>query len=125
MQVKIIRRWGKHQPGETVTVDQEQARWLVQHAYGHASNVQAPAQEAFMPGAEGSDPLASGDGSRQGDPVFVKGERRDNNAAAVEGSPASVKNGVASVDESNASGGESDGKADSKSSARKRRTSSR
>lgn len=95
MQVKLLRRWGNHQPGETVQTDQSMGRWLVDHAFGTATGVQAPDQAAFMPGADGPDPLASGDGTRRGNPVMVKRERRDNNAMPVPGSPVQYNVGVA------------------------------
>lgn len=95
MQVKLLRRWGNNQPGDTVQVDDTQGRWLVDHAFGTAAGVQAPEQAAFMPGEDGADPLASGDGTRRGNPAMVKGPRRDNNALPVPGSPVQYNVGVA------------------------------
>ncbi|MDN5933486.1 MAG: hypothetical protein L0I24_20875 [Pseudonocardia sp.] len=87
MRVRLIRRWGPTQAGESVDVDPVQGRWLIDHAFGTATGEPAPKQEAAAPGEHGSDPLASGDGTRQGTPAMVKGERRDNNAAPLPGSP--------------------------------------
>lgn len=96
MQVKLLRRWGTNQPGDTVSTDATQGRWLVDHAFGTAAGVQAPEQAAFMPGEDGADPLASGDGTRRGNPAMVKGPRRaGNNALPVPGSPVQYNVGVA------------------------------
>ena len=95
MNVQLLRRWGTNQPGDTVHVDAVQGRWLVDHAFGTASGVQAPEQAAFMPGEDGPDPLASGDGTRRGNPAMVKGARRDNHALPVPGSPVQYNVGVA------------------------------
>lgn len=96
MLVRLIRRWGSTPAGEYVTVDQTQGRWLVDHAFGTASGETAPMQSAAAPGAEGSDPLASGDGTRLGAPEMVKGERRENHAAPLAGSPLQYNAGIAS-----------------------------
>lgn len=100
MRVKLIKRWGPTPAGESVDVDPTQGRWLIDHAFGTAQGEPAPKQEAFKPGEAGSDPLASGDGSRQGTPTIVKGERRDNNAAALAGSPLQYNAGIASSETS-------------------------
>jgi hypothetical protein len=95
MQVKLLRRWGQHDAGDTVKVDNTQGRWLVAHALGTATGVQAPMQEAAAPGSDGSDPVISGDATRLGTPAFQKSPRRDNGALPVEGSPVQYNNGIA------------------------------
>lgn len=107
MQVKLLRRWGNHQPGDTVNPEATMGRWLVDHAFGTASGVQAPDQAAFMPGEDGPDPLASGDGTRRGNPAMVKGARRDNNALPVPGSPVQYNVGVAESAGNDSGNGES------------------
>jgi len=92
--VKLLRRWGSHPAGESVQVDDEQARWLVQHAYGTAKGITAAPQNAAAPGTDGPDPSAGGDWSRQGRPVAIKGARRDNNALPVDGAPRQYNAGV-------------------------------
>jgi hypothetical protein len=87
VRIKLIRRWGPTPAGESVDVDPIQGRWLIDHAFGTAKGEPAPAQKAFAPGEAGPDPLASGDGTRRGVPAMVKGERRDNDAAPLPGSP--------------------------------------
>lgn len=94
MKVKLIRRWGQHDAGQSVDVDPITGRWLVQHAIGTATGEQAPSQAAAAPGQDGPDPLA--DGPTRGGMAPVKGERRDNNALPVEGSPVQYNVGVAS-----------------------------
>lgn len=119
MQVKLLRRWGQHDAGDTVKVDNTQGRWLVAHALGTATGVQAPMQEAAAPGSDGSDPVISGDATRLGTPAFQKAPRRDNGALPVEGSPVQYNNGVAPGSSAPGDGEGPDGKTP----ARRRRSS--
>lgn len=96
MRVKLIRRWGPNPAGESVDVDPVQGRWLVQHAFGRASGVTAPSQDAAAPGTDGPDPLAGGDATRRGPMVTQKAERRPNNAFPVDGAPVQYNAGIAS-----------------------------
>lgn len=87
-QVKIVRRWGSHQPGETVEVDKTTANWLV--------GIRV-AEDPNNPGTSRHTPLhASGNGVDQsagGDPTrvrltnFNKADRGGNRAAGVAGRP--------------------------------------
>lgn len=88
MRVRLIRRWGPNQAGQSVDVDPVQGRWLIQYGYGTASGEPAPSQAAAAAGEDGPDPLAGGDATRLGPPAAVKGPRRSNNAAPLSGSPA-------------------------------------
>lgn len=97
MNVTLQRRWGSNQAGQSVSVDDEQGRWLVQHNFGTADGVPTPVQFAAAPGTDGPDQLAGGDATRQGRPVVLKGKRRDNNALPVEGSPVQYNHGIAPV----------------------------
>lgn len=87
MRVRLIRRWGPNQAGQSVDVDPVQGRWLIQYGYGTASGEPEPSQAAAAPGQDGPDPLAGGDATRLGPPAAVKGPRRSNNAAPLPGSP--------------------------------------
>lgn len=88
MRVRLIRRWGPNQAGQSVDVDPVQGRWLIQYGYGTASGEPALSQAAAAPGEDGPDPLAGGDATRLGPPAAVKGPRRSNSAAPLSGSPA-------------------------------------
>lgn len=99
MRVRLIRRWGPNQAGQSVDVDPVQGRWLIQYGYGTASGEPAPSQAAAAPGEDGPDPLAGGgDATRLGPPAAVKGPRRGNNAAPLASSPAAPAPAAASAD---------------------------
>jgi hypothetical protein len=95
VKVKLARRWGSAQPGDSVTVDDTQGRWLVQHAFGTAAGEAFPTQPAAAPGSDGEDPLAGGDATRRNGLTILKGERRPNHALPVPGSPVQYNAGVA------------------------------
>jgi hypothetical protein len=64
-EVKIVRRWGSHQPGETVDLDETQARWLVGLKYAEDPNNEGTANpDGKANGEFGPDPLAGADPSR-------------------------------------------------------------
>lgn len=96
MRVKLLRRWGANPAGQSVDVDPTMGRWLVQHAFGTASGVTAPSQDAAAPGQDGPDPLAGGDATRRATIATQKAERRPNNAFPVDGAPVQYNAGVAS-----------------------------
>lgn len=91
MKVKLVRRWGDNQPGNTVDVDDVQGAWLIDHNLGERSPGTATAG-AVAPGTGGPDPLASGDGTRRR-PATRKGSRTGERAAPVAGSPTSYTPG--------------------------------
>lgn len=65
MKVTLTRRWGPHQAGKSVDVNDSQGAWLIQHSYAEsAGNVRAPEQPAAAEGAHGADPLMGGDATR-------------------------------------------------------------
>lgn len=94
MQVNLVRRWGNHQPGDKVTVDNVQGRWLVDHHFAEtAKGTGSASQGAVAEGEAGPDPIASGDATRRSMRTR-KGSRDGNRAAPVAGSPVTFTPGV-------------------------------
>lgn len=76
MDVELTRRWGNTQPGEVVTVDDVQGRWLVDNGYGAAAPGAVPAPDEHrawreaslpedLPESSGSSPKAPPPGRRK------------------------------------------------------------
>lgn len=87
-QIRLVRRWGSHQPGETVDVDKPMADWLVDQSYGETTdNPGTATARAKDPGTDGPDPRAGGDPTRHRLTGEVKGARGGNRASRVTGSP--------------------------------------
>jgi len=91
--VNLVRRWGSHDAGETVQVDEQMAAWLIGNSFGEAPDRPGTASAGSLaPGADGADLRAGGDVSRGGGMRIVKGSRVDgenyaNRAARVPGAP--------------------------------------
>ena len=99
MRVQLLRRWGSHQAGDTVDVDNTTGHWLLDHALGETSS--APAhQAAAAPGTDGADPVISGDATRRRGVAFKRTTHNEGPIGAVAGSPTQYNAGVA--DESDA-----------------------
>lgn len=102
MKLKIVRRWGSHQPGDVVTVeDGEQASWLLNNSFAERSSQPGTAYgTAVAPGEAGPDPRAGGDVTRRY-PATIRGDRGDGRAQPQPGSPPQYNAGVrpAGVDE--------------------------
>lgn len=123
MRVRLIRRWGPNQAGQSVDVDPVQGRWLIQYGYGTASGEPAPSQAAAAPGQDGPDPLAGGDATRLGPPAAVKGPRRSNNAAPLSDSPAAPAPSAADASADSGKGtGSGDAEAPAPRTRRRRKT---
>lgn len=86
--VKLNRRWGTNKAGATVDVDDRTADWL--RGIGYAG----PVADAAAPGADGPDPVISGDPTRRAMRT-VKRDKADgeNTAAPVEGSLPAMRPG--------------------------------
>jgi hypothetical protein len=90
-QVKIVRRWGSHQPGETVEVDKTTATWLV--GIRIAEDPNNPGTSRHTPlhaSGNGVDQSAGGDPTRWRLTSFDKGDRGGNRAGRVQGAPKRV-----------------------------------
>lgn len=91
MDVKLVRRWGTRQPGETVEVDDTQGEWLI--GIGHAvrpgreSDAGAVGTGRVHPGTDGPDPAAGGDPTRLRMRSEVKSPRGGERAGRVAGAP--------------------------------------
>jgi hypothetical protein len=89
----IVRRWGAHDAGETVQVDEQMAAWLISNSFGEDPDRPGTASAGSLaPGTDGADLRAGGDVSRGGGMRIVKGSRVDgenyaNRAARVPGAP--------------------------------------
>ena len=87
--VKLVRRWGSHQPGETVEVDDVQGQWLLDTSFG----VRPGQEDRSRHGGEGVDPNAMPAG---GDPTrrrmtSAKSARVEKNLSGrVQGAPRAV-----------------------------------
>lgn len=95
-QLYIVRRWGPHKPGSSVTVEDElQARWLLDNHFAEPGKGDGSASAgAVAPGTDGPDPRAGGDPTRRRPVGQRKVERRDNNALPVDGAPVQYNAGV-------------------------------
>lgn len=108
----LVRRWGHHQAGETVTVEDDvQARWLLGHQFAQHSKAETSvAGVAAAEGTHGPDPRAGGDATRRRPVSMKSGDTRENKAWPVAGSPVQYNAGVAPTqasgggDEAEASG---------------------
>lgn len=100
--VKLVRRWGSHEPGQTVDVDDTMAAWLVGTHHAEAPDRPGTARAGVVaPGTDGADLRMGGDLSRPGVPQTRKapryngetgdaGENYANRAAPVAGAPRPV-----------------------------------
>jgi hypothetical protein len=95
-QLYIVRRWGPHKPGSSVTVEDElQARWLLDNHFAEPGKGDGSASAgAVAPGTDGPDPRAGGDVTRRRPVAARKVERRDNQALPVDGAPVQYNAGV-------------------------------
>lgn len=88
-QVHLVRRWGSHQAGQLVDVDDAQAQWLL-----NTSFAVRPGQEAnSRHGGEGVDPNAmpaGADPTRRRMTAAPKGPRDGERARRVQGAPRPV-----------------------------------
>jgi len=75
--VQLVRRWGSHDAGSTVEVDDQMAAWLTGNHYAEKREGDAAAG-VLAPGAHGADLRAGGDLSRPGVPQWSRGPRTMN-----------------------------------------------
>lgn len=61
--IKLARRWGKHQAGESVEVSQGRADFL--RGIGWATDAPVLNEDGVRPGSDGPDPVISGDPTRR------------------------------------------------------------
>jgi hypothetical protein len=99
--VQLVRRWGSHDAGQSVEVDDQMAAWLYGNHYAEEREGTASAG-VLAPGTHGADPRAGGDLSRPGTPRWSRGPRTEgvtednpegnhvNRSARVPGAPKSV-----------------------------------
>jgi hypothetical protein len=74
--VKLVRRWGSHEPGQTVEVDDTMAAWLVGTHHAEAPDRPGTARAGVVaPGTDGPDLRMGGDLSRPGVPQTRKASR--------------------------------------------------
>jgi hypothetical protein len=126
----LVRRWGHHQAGDTIQVDDdEQARWLLGHQFAQHSPKETSVQGvAAAEGTHGADPRAGGDATRRRPVSMKSGDTRENRAWPVQGSPVQYNAGVAPTQ--NTGGGDggdesnSDGPSSKVSGSGRRRTKS-
>jgi hypothetical protein len=101
--VFLVRRWGSHDAGQTVEVDDTMAAWLTGNNIGERPDAPGTASAgALAPGTDGADLRAGGDVTRAGGMKVMKGSRNDgdvrdngeanyaNRAARVPGAPKPV-----------------------------------
>lgn len=94
MKVNLVRRWGPNPAGDTVTVDDVQGRWLLDHHFAvRGKNDTSHTAGAVAAGTDGPDVKAGGDATRRY-PATRRGNRDGNLAAPVAGSPTSYTAGV-------------------------------
>lgn len=89
--VKVVRRWGSHQPGETVEVDKTTAEWLVGVRF--AEDLHNPGTSRHRPlheSGNGWDQSAGGDPTRRRPTGTHKGPRDGERAVGVQGRPKTV-----------------------------------
>lgn len=96
MKLYLVRRWGSHQPGSTISVeDEQQAQWLLDHSFAQRSKSgTAVTDNSVAAGEHGPDPRAGGDGTRRRPVSMSSSDRRENRAVAVAGSPVQYNAGV-------------------------------
>jgi len=74
--VQLVRRWGSHESGSTVEVDDTMAAWLLGNHYAEEQGKEGTASAgALAPGSHGADLRAGGDLSRPGRPQWSRGPR--------------------------------------------------
>lgn len=74
--VQLVRRWGSHDAGQSVEVDDTMAAWLI--GTNHAEDPNRPGTASagvLAPGRHGADLRAGGDLSRPGRPQWSRGPR--------------------------------------------------
>lgn len=90
-EIKLVRRWGSHQPGETVEVDDTMATFLTGTAFGvrpgDEDRNRHGGSGVVHPGTDGPDPRAGGDPSRLRMTDAVKSPREGERAGRVAGAP--------------------------------------
>ena len=72
--VQLVRRWGSHDAGQSVDVDDTMAAWLYGNHYAEEREGNASAG-VLAPGSHGADLRAGGDLSRPGVPQWSRGPR--------------------------------------------------
>jgi hypothetical protein len=75
--VQLVRRWGSHDAGQSVEVDDTMAAWLKGNNYAEEREGNASAG-VLAPGSHGADLRAGGDLSRPGTPRWSRGPRTVN-----------------------------------------------
>ena len=98
--VHLVRRWGSHDAGSTVDVDDTMAAWLVGNHFAERPDAPGTASAGVLaPGGQGADLRAGGDLSRPGTPRWQRSSRVEgvtednpegnhvNRAAKVAGAP--------------------------------------
>ena len=95
-QLLIVRRWGHHQPGTSVTVEDElQARWLLDNHFAEPGKGDGSATAgAVAPGTDGADPRAGGDHTRRRPITQRKVPRHEGQIGPVAGAPRQYNAGV-------------------------------
>jgi len=74
--VLLVRRWGSHDAGQSVEVDDTMATWLTGNHYAELPGKEGTASAGVLaPGSHGADLRAGGDLSRPGRPQWSRGPR--------------------------------------------------
>lgn len=90
-QVKLVRRWGSHQPGETVDVDKTMADWLTGNSFAERSGQEGHARaNARAEGTDGPDNRAGGDVTRRRMTSAKSARLEQNLTGRVQGAPRPV-----------------------------------
>jgi len=77
--VLLVRRWGSHDAGQSVKVDDTMADWLLGNHYAEEQGKEGTASAGVLaPGSGGADLRAGGDISRPGTPRWSRGPRTVN-----------------------------------------------